>query len=389
MKICIVTPEFPPDNWGGLARTAERVARHGYGLGLDVHVASFTMVDDPLVLLDENRSTMMRDGLVIHRLKAGRQKRLEGYGGMGDSPHIRAIKMLYQSLEILHEKEKFDLFHSFYLYPGGYVSGILARRFAVKSIVTLVGNDVKRHFFQPEAVAMCKSGLDNADIVVALSGELLETANALTPVIHKGTIIYNSVTIPVKAWHHHSPHTEPYRIGSAGIFKYAKGLPYLLKAVAGLRERHNITLELVGKVREYEQDALHRMTERTGVGEILTLRQAVPHEDMHDWLMSLDVFVLPSVSEGCPNILMEAMACGVPSVSTRVGAVSELMESGISGFIVPYGNADALREALESLLAMPDRGDSLGKRARERMALFSPEREKDQWAKVYQRVTGN
>ncbi|MDD5170774.1 MAG: glycosyltransferase, partial [Syntrophales bacterium] len=304
-------------------------------------------------------------------------------------PHIRAIKMLYQSLEILHGEERFDLFHSFFLYPGGYVSGLLARRFRIKSIVTLVGNDIKRHFFQPEAVAMCKSGLDNADAVVALSSELLETADALAPIMQKGTVIYNSVTIPAEEWTHHLPPAAPYRIGSAGIFKYAKGLPYLLKAVAGLKERFNITLELVGKVREYERETLRRMIEKTGIGGILTLRPAIPREEILDWLLSLDAFVLPSVSEGCPNILMEAMACGVPSISTRVGAVSDLMEDGTSGLIVPYGNADALGTALEKFLTMPDRGASLGRRARERMALFSPEREKEEWAKVYQRATGN
>ncbi|MDD5168894.1 MAG: hypothetical protein PHN75_08755, partial [Syntrophales bacterium] len=79
MKICIVTPEFPPESWGGLAGTAERVARHALGLGMTVHIASFAIVDEPLVLLDENRSTTSWEGLIIHRLKLGRQRMPEGY----------------------------------------------------------------------------------------------------------------------------------------------------------------------------------------------------------------------------------------------------------------------------------------------------------------------
>jgi glycosyltransferase involved in cell wall biosynthesis len=388
MKICIVTPEFPPENWGGLARTAERVAQHAASLGMDVHVARFTILDDPLILLDENRSTEGGGGITLHRIKVSRQKIPESYRGFGDSPQIRAIKMLYQSLEILHEEEGFGLFHSFFLYPAGYVSGLLAKRFGVPSIVTLVGNDVKRHFFQPEAVAMCRSGLDNAASVVALSGELLELADALTPVRQKAEIIYNSVSIPPSQWSPRRTRTSPYRIGSAGMFKYAKGLPYLFKAIAGLSRGHDVTLELVGNIREYERETVERMVETTGIGAILTLKEAVPQGKIQDWLMSLDAFVLPSVSEGCPNILMEAMACGVPSVATRVGAVPDLMEDGVSGLTVPYGNADALRKALERLLAMPGEGASLGENARMRMERFSLTRERQEWQRVYRKVLG-
>ncbi len=56
-KICIVTPEFPPQQWGGLARTAERVSNHAADMGLDVHVAHFTIDSSSPILLDENRST--------------------------------------------------------------------------------------------------------------------------------------------------------------------------------------------------------------------------------------------------------------------------------------------------------------------------------------------
>jgi len=386
MKICIITPEYPPDNWGGLARTVERVADHACCLGMDVHVAHFAVLDDSVILLDENRATRIEQGVTVHRLKVARQRIREGYRGVGDSPHIRAVKMLYQSLEILHEEVNFDLFHSFFLYPAGYVSGLLARRFGVRSIVSLVGNDVKRHFFQPEAVAMCKSGLENAGLVTALSSELLELADALAPVRDKSALIYNSVAIPPSQWAPRSLSNDPYRIGSAGIFKYAKGLPYLFKAVAGLARRHKVAVELVGDVREYERETVDQMIERTGIGAMLTLRKAVPRERIHDWLLSLDMFVLPSISEGCPNILMEAMACGVPSVATKVGAVTDLIEDGVSGLIAPYGNADALEKTMEKLMGMPDGGASLGRSARVRMERFSPVWEKEEWRKIYQRL---
>jgi len=388
MKICILTPAFPPESWGGLARTAERVARHACSLGADVHVAAFSVVADPLVLLDENRRTTRRDGITLHRLELGRFEYPQEYLGWGDSPHTRAIKTLYQSLEILHAAERYDLLHAFFLYPAGYVAGLLAGRYGVRSLVTLVGNDVKRHFFQPEAVAMCRSGLENADRVVALSGELLDLADALTPVKSKGEIIHNGVSIPSAGWRARAARTGPFRLGSGGILKYAKGLPYLLKAAAGLRETHDISVELVGEVRVHERDTLERMIALTGVREILNLRPPVAREAMPAWLDSLDAFVLSSLSEGCPNILMEAMAGGLPCVASRVGAVEDLIEDGVSGLLVPYGNAQALQAALDGLIIMPDRGAALGRAARERMRSFSPQRERREWQAVYRRFMG-
>jgi glycosyltransferase involved in cell wall biosynthesis len=107
---------------------------------------------------------------------------------------------------------------------------------------------------------------------------------------------------------------------------------------------------------------------------------------MPEWLISLDGFVLPSLSEGCPHILMEAMAGGLPCVATRVGAVPDLVEEGVSGLLARGGNAESLKTALEKLLALPDGGASLGQGARKRMEGYSPARERQEWGKAYRRV---
>jgi len=387
-KICIITPEFPPDNWGGLARTAERVARHALDMGLSVHVAHFAIENGPLVLLDENRETRTVDGLIVHRLTVGREETGEGERGLWDCPHNLTLLTMYQSLEKLFQEEQFDLFHSFFLYPMGFVTGLLARRMRRPLIVTLVGNDVKKYVFSPEKVAVCRSGLDNADMVVALSWDLMETAHALTPVSHKARIIYNSVEIPTQAWQAESDSKRPFRIGCGGIFKYAKGLPYLFKALAALSKDRNVALELSGTVRESEKGTYDAMVRKTGIARLLTLKEPVPHEAMPEWLRSLDVFVLPSVSEGCPNILMEAMACGLPCVATRTGAVEELIEDRVSGLLVPWGDSRALATALAEIIDKPDLAWPLGYAARLKMTEFSGQRERRAWEQVYREVLG-
>jgi len=387
-KVCIVTPEFPPETWGGLARTAKRVADHAAGMGLAVHVAHLMVAQSALILLDENRRTDTMGDVTVHRLTVGRESLADGQRQLWDCPHNLTLQMMYQALEMLHAQEGFDLFHSLFLYPIGYITGLLAGRGKIPHVATLVGNDVKKYFFSPEKVAVCRSGLENADRVVGLSPDLLEMADALVPIMSRSSIIYNSVEIPSLAWEpllHKA--RKACRVGCAGIFKYAKGLPYLFKAIAELGgEWGSPVLDLVGTLRESEQEVFQAMVQRTGIESRIKFRGAVPHVEIPKWLRSLDVFVLPSVTEGCPNILMEAMASGLPCVATRTGANEVLIENRVSGLLVSCGDSASLAAALKEILADPEFAASLGRGARKRMEDFSSRREREEWESIYRKM---
>ena len=382
-KICIVTPEYPPENWGGLARTVHRVSIHARDMDLEVHVAHFKVHPHHVVLLDDNRMSEFVDSIRVHRIIVGKEEVSATSRELWDCPHTLTLRMMYQSLEILHRQEQFDLFHSFFLYPVGYVTGMLAKRYQLPEIVTLVGNDIKKYIFSPEKVATCKSGLETADKVVALSQDMVDMANALTPIRDKARVIFNAIEIPAESWQAVRNQGQPFKIGCAGIFKYAKGLPYLIKAIAALRTKHSVTLELLGHMRKSEQSVYDEIVRATGINDGIFFKEAVPHDGIMEWLRSLNAFVLPSVSEGCPNILMEAMATGVPCVATRTGAVEDLMEDHISGILVPWGNSLALEHSLQELIQDQKSAMSLGLAARARMKLFSSSRERQEWSKLY------
>jgi len=385
-KICITTPEFPPFTWGGLARTVERVADHISHLGLAVHVAHFIVEEGARVLLDENRRTETAGSVTIHRMAVGKENFADGKRQLWDCPHTLTLQMMYQSLELLHADERFDFLHSFFLYPVGYVTGLLARRKRIPTVATLVGNDIKRYIFSPEKVGVCRSGLENADRVVGLSVDLLEMADALTPIMSKARVVHNSVEVPPRAWEPPRGGRKPFRIGCAGIFKYAKGLPYLFKALAELTKTRDVVLDLVGRLRESEEGVYHEMVRETGAASRVNLRDAIPHSEIPRWLRTLDAFVLPSVTEGCPNILMEAMACGLPCVATKTGANDVLIEDRVSGLLVPWGSSAALAAALEAVIAAPNLAASLGRAARSRMGAFSARWERERWESIYREL---
>lgn len=97
--------------------------------------------------------------------------------------------------------------------------------------------------------------------------------------------------------------------------------------------------------------------------------------DVDEQLQRLDLFVLPSLAEGIPVTVLEAMAAGVPVVATRVGGIPELVDDGVTGTLVPPGDTEALAKALRGYLEAPERGRREGAAGRERVvAHFSRER---------------
>jgi glycosyltransferase involved in cell wall biosynthesis len=383
-KICLVTPEYPPLRWGGLARTAWRVSEHLAALGLAVHVVHYRPVDGTPPLLDENRQTRCLDGITVHDVALGRET-FDAGRTLWDCPHTLTLLMLFESLEMLHREERFDAFLSFFLYPTGYVAGLLSRRERRPHVTCVVGNDVKKYFFSPEKAGLCRSGLENADRVVFLAEDLLALADSLTPVRDKSRVIFNSVVAGAAPWP--GPRTHgPFAMRAAGIFKHAKGLPYLFKAMAQLGQTGDVVLDIAGETRPEEIPLRESLLDRFDLRASVRLHGVVPHEALPAWLVQGDVFVLPSVSEGCPNVLMEAMAVGMPCVATRVGAAEELVEDGVSGLLVDWGDAGQLAGALDRLRSDPGLAAALGHEAAKRMAAHTPERERREWEAVFREI---
>ncbi len=389
-RILIVTPEYPPEQWGGLSATVERVSYHCSELGMETHVAHIRIVKDYTPLFDENTLAEIfkplgsENQVLVHRIEVGKEDFTDSKRDLWDCPHTLSIRMMYQSLERLCSENDYDIFNSFFLYPMGYVSGMMARRLKKPHVCALVGNDVKKYMFSPEKVAMCAQGLEKSDYVVALSHDLMDIADSLTEVWSKGSVIYNSVRIPKEKWTLKNKNGRSFKVGFAGIFKYAKGAPYLLKAVSKLKESGRmVELELLGEVREAEKIVMERLIRTVGPGSAPFIKGPVPRQDVNSWLLTLDAFVMPSVSEGCPNILMEALAAGLPCIATKTGAADVLIEDRISGLLIPWGDSKAIAQKVALLMDNPELAASLGAAGAKRMESFNPAREQEDWRGVY------
>ena len=142
-----------------------------------------------------------------------------------------------------------------------------------------------------------------------------------------------------------------------------KGLDILVRAIADLVEGGtDVRLTLVGG--GPLEASLRRRAERLGVAGRVRFAGAVGQDHMAAYYEEADVFCLPSFAEGLPVVLMEAMATGRPVVATRITGVPELVEDGVSGFLVAPGNVEQLAAALGRLAASPALRESFGRAGR-------------------------
>lgn len=173
-------------------------------------------------------------------------------------------------------------------------------------------------------------------------------------------------------------------IGSIGRFTKQKGYIYLIEALPRvLSELPNVRLVLVGDGELYN-DLVRRAQELNVGGWILFAGQ---REDVVPLIKSMDVFVLPSLWEGLPTVVLESMACGVPIIATDVPGTRELVQHRVTGWLVPPGNAEELANAIVQLLRSPSTRTELATRARRLVNTFSISAIADKYMVLYHDIT--
>ena len=174
-------------------------------------------------------------------------------------------------------------------------------------------------------------------------------------------------------------------IGFVGELREKKGLKTLLSSYALINKKRPITFLIVGEVRTGEDKQLFDEFRLSNPDSQIIVTGYISHKDLPTYYSLIDVFVHPSLRDGMPNALLEAMACEKAVVVTPVGGASEVIKDSENGFVVPVNDAESLSKAILQLLEDESLRCTLGKSARQTIQQnYTLQNELDLNLKVYQ-----
>jgi teichuronic acid biosynthesis glycosyltransferase TuaC len=321
MTVTAPVPYFPPinlnDRWYAFAKTP-RVE----------HFAGFD-VDHPRYIV------VPRLGMITHAL----------FMFVGSLPRVwRRCRAA-----------NYDLIDAHYVYPDGLAAILIGALFRKPVVVSARGTDINV-FSQFRLIRpLVKLVLKRADAVIAVAQALKDVMVGLGCSGEKITVIPNGID-PVK-FRPLSPLIARQTLGlpmtgpivlSIGRLIDNKGFQILIEMAASLRrKRPDLMLIIIGD--GPNRSRLEERVRKLDLQNNVRIVGARPHDELSTWYSAADLFCLASEREGCPNVLLEALACGCPVITTDVGGTREIVTSPSLGILVertPHAFASAVHEAL-------------------------------------------
>ncbi|RLV04414.1 hypothetical protein CTZ27_10665 [Streptomyces griseocarneus] len=291
------------------------------------------------------------------------------------------------ALVALARRRGYALLHGFYASSAGYHAAWAAAECGVPSVVGIRGNDIYGNVFDHSRLTRLQWALSRAGRIVAVSSEAARRADILAGCGPRTTVVLNSIdpsayrdgTVPVPG--------DPV-VGTLGLLRAKKGVDLLVRAFPAVLERYpEARLVLAGEIRE-DVASLPDLAASSGIAHRTVFTGPLPREDALRHLRGMDVFVLPSLHEGCPNAVLEAMVAGTPVVASAVGAVPEMVVDGEEAVLVRRpGSWRAVADGVLTMLAADRKSvaERAGQAVRTRFALA---REVEQNVAVYRDCLG-
>jgi glycosyltransferase involved in cell wall biosynthesis len=388
IKTCIVTGQYPPQV-GGVGHSAHRVANILASRGLQVHVVALQKHPTPLPF-DESFSSTPEGEVLVHRVKVFHPKREEGVVFAEGEVLTRYNREMFHALEHFQQRYHYDVLHAFFLYPAGFIAGLVGRLHGVKMIASIRGNDIGKYAFDPLRLPFVRSSLENADYVTSVATSLTDLADrAITPIAGKAKTILNSVDLTrLRPQARPELNLKGAVIGTAGLFRYKKGLVYLFKALAEMNGRFDYSILLAGDFFSEDDRQPHlQMLRDYGLRSRTVVTGKIHPDRMADYLQLFDILVFPSLfSEGCPLSMLEAMAMKKVIIGSRAGAIPEIIRDHENGLLVDPGSSEEIARAITEVVQNPALSERLAENAAATANAMTPEREFREWMEVYEKT---
>jgi glycosyltransferase involved in cell wall biosynthesis len=263
-----------------------------------------------------------------------------------------------------------DLLFTPWAYPDGWAAVQLGRAAKLPVVLQVHGSDILLLDQVPSRRRRTEEAVRAADAVVAVSHDLADHLVRMGVEPSKIRVIHDGVDRTLfapgdKSQERAALHLPPNEriLLFVGNLLPVKAIDVLLRACAESPLNGNaFRLVVVGQ--GPLQAPLADLARQLGVADRVRFAGPLPQADLPHWYRAADVFVLPSHSEGVPNVLLEASACGTPWVASRVGGIPEIAHLGASRLVPPNAPAE-LAAAIHETLTAPPREPPPGPKPRE------------------------
>lgn len=262
--------------------------------------------------------------------------------------HYKAVRDVIEKNNLV-----FDIVHSHFLWSAGYAGMKVSEEYKVPFVVTGHGYDVYSLPFKNEWWNnTLKQVVDSAERVITISSFNKGHLDKLTEDKEKIGVIYNGFSpelfypMDKRTCRRELGLDEQKRICvTAGNLIKIKGFDYLIRAMSLLpSEFSDVVLYIVGAGQDHFK--LKCLIRKYHLEDRVFLAGIKPHTEIAKWMNAADLFIVSSLKEGAPVVLLESLACGVPVVGTKVGIVEETLKSPKYGFVCNTKNPKGLKDSI-------------------------------------------
>jgi teichuronic acid biosynthesis glycosyltransferase TuaC len=262
----------------------------------------------------------------------------------------------------MRQEFDFDVVDGHFAYPSGVAAAWTGHTFGKPVVITGRGEDMHRFVKQPIVGPQVRKALRQAAYCIGVSQEIAQTMQAHGASPERLAVISNGVNCETfrpqpqdQARHTLGLPLDAKIVLSVGDRFENKGFHLLLEALPAIRRQHpNTLLVIVGGPPRFGTDYTPEIEQRIqalGLADCVRLPGSRPHSELVSWYNAADIFALLSAREGSPNVLMEALACGTPTVATPVGGVPQVLEDESLGILLPERSVAAAADGLVSALS--------------------------------------
>lgn len=386
MKICLLThsyPRFPNDTTAPFVEsTAETLQKHG----VDVTVLT---PDTPKL---NRTATDHNVNLQTYRYFFPRQLQQLGYANtlVNDCELKRYVYLLAPFMFLsgifhlfqLHRKHHFDVIQAQWLLPNGFIGAVLCKVYKLPLVITMQGSDMFIAKQNPLFKLMVLWTLKHTAMVTSVTPTFLPELAALGVPKEKRCLIPNGVDPEVFPPPSHKQLTalrkklsipaENLIIFALGRIVLKKGFDILIQALPLIKQKiAGVTLIIGGDGTDLTR--LKTVAKELKVSDSVRFTGTISRADVPVYFHLCDIFTLPAIFDpkgnvdGCPNVILEAMACGKPVVASGISGIPVVVKSGATGILVEEKNVTQLAEALVALLTDKPKREQFGRAGQQRI----------------------